>query len=63
MVFITSRDQESREAELSHSRKCHRGEEERVIVSFEEGCFRLSTLMGSIGIHSVFLTCLETLPE
>lgn len=62
-VFIASTNQEGSEAELSHGRKCHRGEQEGVIMSFDEGRFRLRPSIRRFGVHSIFPTSPATLPE
>lgn len=63
VVFVTSRNQESSKAELSHSRKCHRGEEERVVMSLDEGFFGFGASVGSVRVHPVLAASPATFPE
>lgn len=62
-MFVTSRNQESSKAELSHSRKCHRGEEKWVVMSFDKGFFGLSASVGSVRVHPVLAASPATFPE
>jgi hypothetical protein len=63
LVFVASRNQESSKAELSHSRKCHRGEEEWVVMSLDEGFFGLSASAGCVRVHPVLAASPATFPE